>query len=48
MHRALNGTEPEYLRDLLKVHKSGHPGLRSDEEPVLLLEPRTYLATGDD
>ena len=48
VYKALNGTGPEYIHELLTVHESGHEGLRSAQNVITLVEPRTELVTGGD
>ena len=46
VHKALHGTGPEYLWELLVMSIPGRDGLRSANHQMTLLEPRTYNATG--
>ena len=48
VYKALNGTGPEYIRELLIVHESGREGLWSAQNVIILVEPRTELVTGGD
>jgi hypothetical protein len=46
VYKALSGTGPEYLRELLVRYTSVRQGLRSHHNEMTLIEPRTFLVTG--
>ncbi len=47
VYKALFGNGPEYPKELIVLHIC-HEGLRSTQEAIALLEPRTVLTTGCD
>ena len=47
-HKCLNRQGPQYLRELMTVHRHQRQGLRSQNQQDLLLRPRTRLKTFTD
>ena len=45
IHKSITGKAPEYLQNLLAVHRPGRPGLRSASDTNLLVVPFTRCKT---